>query len=141
MKNKNCKNKIQNNHKQKLKKNLTLGIIFVIMLIIIKILLIPKLQKLESKYSPTIKIEHKIKNENLYIKINIKSQNIKNLGKSNIEVYLDNKLIENNMIYIDKINYTLYTNVAYRKEVLLNIVLINQKGDKAYFSKKLDLGG
>ncbi|AHH09791.1 Hypothetical protein BPA_0068600 [Borrelia parkeri SLO] len=111
------------------------------MLIIIKILLIPKLQKLESKYSPTIKIEHKIKNENLYIKINIKSQNIKNLGKSNIEVYLDNKLIENNMIYIDKINYTLYTNVAYRKEVLLNIVLINQKGDKAYFSKKLDLGG
>ncbi|AHE62495.1 hypothetical protein X966_00760 [Borrelia parkeri HR1] len=141
MKNKNCKNKIQNNHKQRLKKNLTLGIIFVIMLIIIKILLIPKLQKLESKYRPNITIEHKIKNENLYIKINIKSQNIKNLGKSNIEVYLDNKLIENNMIYIDKINYTLYTNVAYRKEVLLNIVLINQKGDKAYFSKKLDLGG
>ncbi|WP_236842840.1 hypothetical protein [Borrelia turicatae] len=111
------------------------------MLIIIKIVFIPKLQKLESKYRPTITIEHKIKNENLYIKINIKSQNIKNLGKANIEVYLDNKLIENNMIYIDKINYTLYTNVAYRKEGLLNIVLINQKGDKAYFSKRLDLGG
>ncbi|WP_421622928.1 hypothetical protein R5397_03630 [Borrelia sp. MN22-0132] len=141
MRNKNCKSKVQNNHKQRIKKNLTLGIIFVIMLIIIKIVLIPKLQKLESKYNPTITIEHKIKNENLYIKINIKSQNMKDLGKANIEVYLDNKLIENNMIYIDKINYTLYTNVAYRKKGLLNIVLINQKGDKAYFSKRLNLGG
>ncbi|AHH08118.1 Hypothetical protein BAN_0099702 (plasmid) [Borrelia anserina BA2] len=45
------------------------------------------------------------------------------------------------MIYIDKINYTLYTNVAYRNESLLNIILINQKVNKSYFSKRLDLGG
>ncbi|AHH03116.1 Hypothetical protein BHY_0165 [Borrelia nietonii YOR] len=141
MENKNCKEKIQNKHKQRLKKNLILGIIFVIILIIIKVILIPKLQKLESKYNPTITIEHKIKNKNLYIKINIKSHDIKALGKANIEVYLDNKLIENNIIYIDKIHYTLYTNVAYRNEGLLNIVLINQRGDKAYFSKRLNFGG
>ncbi|ETZ18207.1 hypothetical protein BDCR2A_00180 [Borrelia duttonii CR2A] len=45
------------------------------------------------------------------------------------------------MIYIDKINYTLYTNVAYKNESLLNIMLITQKGYKAYFNKRLDLGG
>ncbi|WP_259662746.1 hypothetical protein [Borrelia miyamotoi] len=111
------------------------------MLIIIKVVLIPKLKKLESRYNPNITIEHKIDNKNLYIKINIKNHNIKDLGKANIEVFLDNKLIENNIIYIDKINYTLYTNVAYKNENLLNIMLINKRGDKAYFSKKLDLGG
>ncbi|AHH10311.1 hypothetical protein bcCo53_000151 [Borrelia coriaceae] len=141
MKNKNYKYQIHNNHKQRIKKHLTLGIILVIMLIIIKVVLIPKLQKLEHKYKPTLTIEHKIKNKNLYIKINIQNNNIKDLGKSNIEVYLDNKLIENNMIYIDKIHYTLYTNVAYRNESLLNIILINHRGDEAYYSKRLKLGG
>ncbi|AGT27151.1 hypothetical protein bmLB2001_000149 [Borrelia miyamotoi] len=137
MRNKNCKKK----YKTRIKKHLILGIIFVIMLIIIKVVLIPKLKKLESRYNPRITIEHKIDNKNLYIKINIKNHNIKDLGKANIEVFLDNKLIENNVIYIDKINYTLYTNVAYKNENLLNIMLINKRGDKAYFSKRLDLGG
>ncbi|AHH08117.1 Hypothetical protein BAN_0099703 (plasmid) [Borrelia anserina BA2] len=42
------------------------------MLIIIKIVLIPKLQKLESRYKTIITIKHKIKNENPHNKINIK---------------------------------------------------------------------
>ncbi|AWG42547.1 hypothetical protein CR532_00780 [Candidatus Borreliella tachyglossi] len=141
MKSRDCKSKIQNKYKQKLKKHLTIGIIFVIMLIVLKIILIPTLKNTEKNYKPIIAIEHKTKDANLYLKINIKSNNKKELGKASLEVYLDNKLIENNMIYIDKIDYTLYTNVAYKNESLLTIMLINHKGEKTYFSKKLIFGG
>ncbi|ACH93113.1 hypothetical protein [Borrelia duttonii] len=141
MKNNNCKYKVEETNKKLLKKKLMLGIIFVIILITTKVIIIPKLQKIENKHNPTITIEHKIKNKNLYLKINIQNNDIKYFGKANIELYLDSKLVENNMIYIDKINYTLYTNVAYKNESLLNIMLITQKGYKAYFNKRLDLGG
>ena len=96
--------------------------------------------KSELSYKPVVVIEYTKRNKILYLKINIQSQN-KDLGKASLEVYLDNKLIENNMIYIDKINYTLYTNAVYRNESLLNVILINQRGNKAYFSKTLDFGG
>ncbi|AYE36719.1 hypothetical protein DB313_00780 [Borrelia turcica IST7] len=140
MRNKDCITKKQRKYKQRLTKHLIVGIIFVIMLFIIKIALIPAFTKSELSYKPVVVIEHTKKNKTLHLKINIQSQN-KDLGKASLEVYLDNKLIENNMIYIDKINYTLYTNVAYRNESLLNVILINQKGNKAYFSKTLDFGG
>ncbi|UGQ15854.1 hypothetical protein [Borrelia sp. RT5S] len=110
------------------------------MLFVIKIVFIPDFKKSELKYKPRVTIEYTKENKNLYIKINIQSPN-KELGKANLEIYLDDKLIENNMIYIDKINYTLYTSVAYRNEVLLNVILINEKGDRVYFSKLLDFGG
>ncbi|WP_024654101.1 hypothetical protein [Borrelia persica] len=141
MKNNHCKYIIEDKNKKLLKKKLILGIIFVLILITTKVIIIPKLQNLENKYKPIITIEHTIKNNNLYLKINIQNNDIKYLGKANIELYLDNKLIENNMIYIDKINYTLYTNVAYKNESLLNIMLITQRGYKAYFNKGLNLGG
>ena len=140
MRQENCKTQTQSNYNRRLKKHLVTGAFFVIMLFVIKIVFIPDFKKSELKYKPRVTIEYTKENKNLYLKINIQSPN-KELGKANLEIYLDDKLIENNMIYIDKINYTLYTSVAYRNEVLLNVILINEKGDRVYFSKLLDFGG
>ncbi|WKC57733.1 hypothetical protein [Borrelia sp. P9F1] len=111
------------------------------MLFVIKILLIPELKKSgRLGHEPTVVIEYKKGNKNLYLKINIQSPN-EDLGKASLEIYLDNKLIENNMIYIDKINYTLYTSLEYRDEVLLSVILVNKRGNQFYFGKQLNFGG
>ncbi|UER67355.1 hypothetical protein LKV13_00760 [Borrelia sp. BU AG58] len=110
------------------------------MLFVIKIALIPELAKSKLKYEPKITIEYTKGNKSLSLKINIQSQD-KDPGKVSLDIYLDNKLIENNVIYIDKINYTLYTNVEYRNETLLSVVLINKRGDRVYFSEPLNFGG
>ncbi|WKC74988.1 hypothetical protein QIA36_01320 [Borreliella yangtzensis] len=142
MKKINCNQQLEIKYQKKLKKHLIVGIIFVIILLFFKILLIPKIQNYEnSKNNIKMMVSYKQNKDKLSIKINIQTQKNSNLGKAKLDIYLDNKLIERNMLYINSKNFTTYANVIYQNESLLSIILDSNGNNNVFYSKKIKTRG
>ncbi|MBB6043089.1 hypothetical protein QIA34_01320 [Borreliella yangtzensis] len=142
MKKINCNQQLEIKYQKKLKKHLIVGIIFVIILLFFKILLIPKIQNYENnKNNIKMVISYKQNKDKLSIKINIQTQKNSSLGKAKLDIYLDNKLIERNMLYINSKNFTTYANVIYQNESLLSIILNSNGNNNVFYSKKIKTRG
>lgn len=142
MKKINYNQQLEIKYQKKLKKHLIVGIIFVIILLFFKILLIPKIQNYENnKNNLKMVISYKQNKDKLSIKINIQTQKNSNLGKAKLDIYLDNKLIERNMLYINSKNFTTYANVIYQNESLLSIILNSNGNNNVFYSKKIKTRG
>ncbi|MCD2375242.1 hypothetical protein LRB56_03430, partial [Borreliella burgdorferi] len=124
MKKINCNQKLEIEYQKKMKKHIIIGIIFVAILLFFKILLIPRIQNHENnKNNIKMIISCKQDKNRLSLKINIKTKKTSNLGKAKLDIYLDSKLIESNLLYISSKNFTTYANIIYQNESLLSIIL------------------
>ncbi|MCD2320545.1 hypothetical protein, partial [Borreliella burgdorferi] len=124
MKKINCNQKLEIEYQKKMKKHIIIGIIFVAILLFFKILLIPRIQNHENnKNNIKMIISYKQDKNRLSLKINIKTKKTSNLGKAKLDIYLDSKLIESNLLYISSKNFTTYANIIYQNESLLSIIL------------------
>ncbi|APS98377.1 hypothetical protein Bmayo_00765 [Borreliella mayonii] len=138
MKKINCNQQIEIEYQKKLKKHIIIGIIFVIILLFFKILLIPRIQNHENnKTNIKMIISHKQDKNRLSLKINIKTKKITNLGKAKLDIYLDNRLIESNMFYINRKNFTTYANIIYQNEGLLSIILKSNGNNNVFYTKRI----
>ncbi|WNY66537.1 hypothetical protein [Borreliella lusitaniae] len=138
MKKINCNQQLEVEYQKKMKKHIIVGIIFVIILLFLKILLIPRIQNRE-KNENNIKmiISYKQDKSRLSLRINIKTKKISNLGKAKLDIYLDNRLIESNMLYISSKNFKTYANIIYQNESLLSIILKSNDNNNAFYSKRI----
>ncbi|WP_424632263.1 hypothetical protein [Borreliella lusitaniae] len=138
MKKINCNQQLEVEYQKKMKKHIIVGIIFVIILLFLKILLIPRIQNRE-KNENNIKmiISYKQDKSRLSLRINIKTKKISNLGKAKLDIYLDNRLIESNMLYISSKNFKTYANIIYQNESLLSIILKSNNNNNAFYSKRI----
>ncbi|SCW35167.1 hypothetical protein SAMN02983004_00700 [Borreliella japonica] len=142
MKKINCNQQLEIEYQKKLKKHIIIGIVFVIILLFFKILLIPKIQNHENnKNNIKMIVNYKQEKSRLSIKINIKTKKISNLGKAKLDIYLDNKLIESNMIYISSKNFTTYAKIIYQNESLLSIILKSNGNNNVFYSKRIKSRG
>ncbi|WPM06139.1 hypothetical protein QIA41_03520 [Borreliella sinica] len=138
MKKINCNQQLEIEYQEKLKKHIIIGIIFVIILLFFKILLIPRIQNLENnKNNIKMTISYQQDKSKLSLKINIKTKKPSDLGKAKLDIYLDNKLIESNMLYIGNKNFTTYANIIYQNESLLSIILKSNGNSNAFYSKRI----
>ncbi|EEF84696.1 hypothetical protein QIA25_01365 [Borreliella spielmanii] len=139
MKKNNYNQQVEIKYQKKLKKHIIVGIIFVIILLFFKILLIPRIQNLENnKNNIKMIISYKQNKNRLSLKINIKTKKFSNLGKAKLDIYLDNRLIESNMLYISNKNFTTYANIIYKNESLLSIILkSNDNNNSVFYSKRI----
>ncbi|WP_151060552.1 hypothetical protein [Borreliella turdi] len=125
-------------YQKKLKKHIIIGAIFVIILLFFKILLIPKIQNHKNnKNNIKMIISYKQEKNKLLLKINIKTKKISNLGKAKLDIYLDNRLIESNMLYISSKNFTSYANIIYQNESLLSIILKSNDNNNIFYNKRI----
>ncbi|WKD00517.1 hypothetical protein QIA01_00755 [Borreliella americana] len=138
MKKINCNQQIEIEYKKKIKKHIIIGIIFVVILLFFKILLIPKIQNHENnKNNIKMIISYKQDKNKLSLKINIKTKKTSNLGKAKLDIYLDSRLIESNMLYISSKNFTTYANIIYQNESLLSIILKSNGNNNVFYSKRI----
>ncbi len=82
-------------------------------------------------------ISYKQDKSKLSLKINIKTKKISNLGKAKLDIYLDNRLIESNMLYISSKNFTTYANIIYQNESLLSIILKSNGNKNIFYNKRI----
>ncbi|WKC87847.1 hypothetical protein [Borreliella japonica] len=142
MKKINCNQQLEIEYQKKLKKHIIVGIVFVLILLFFKILLIPKIQNHENnKNNIKMIVNYKQEKSGLSIKINIKTKKISNLGKAKLDIYLDNRLIESNMIYISSKNFTTYAKIIYQNESLLSIILKSNGNNNVFYSKRIKSRG
>ncbi|WNY65634.1 hypothetical protein QIA45_00750 [Borreliella andersonii] len=139
MKKINCNQQTEIEYQKKLKKHIITGVIFIVILLFFKILLIPRIQNHEnSKNNIEMIISYTQYKNKLSLKINIKTKKQSNLGKAKLDIYLDSRLIESNMIYIDSKNFTTYANIIYQNESLLSIILkSNGNNNNVFYSKRI----
>ncbi len=136
MKKINCNQKLEIEYQKKMKKHIIIGIIFVAILLFFKILLIPRIQNHENnKNNIKMIISYKQDKNRLSLKINIKTKKTSNLGKAKLDIYLDSKLIESNLLYISSKNFTTYANIIYQNESLLSIILKSNGNNNVFYSK------
>lgn len=136
MKKINCNQKLEIEYQKKMKKHIIIGIIFVAILLFFKILLIPRIQNHENnKNNIKMIISYKQDKNRLSLKINIKTKKTTNLGKAKLDIYLDSKLIESNLLYISSKNFTTYANIIYQNESLLSIILKSNGNNNVFYSK------
>ncbi|AJA89993.1 hypothetical protein OY14_00755 [Borreliella chilensis] len=129
---------LETEYRKKLKKHIIVGTIFVIILLFFKIVLIPKIQNHENnKNNIKIIISYKQNKNRLSLKINIATNKISYLGKAKLDIYLNNRLIESNMIYISSKNFTTYANIIYQNESLLSIILKSNGNNNVFYSKRI----
>ncbi|QFI14303.1 hypothetical protein QIA37_01325 [Borrelia sp. CA_690] len=142
MKKINCNQKIEIEYQKKMKKHIIIGIIFVIILLFFKILLIPILQNHEkNKNNIKMTISYKQKKNRLSLKMSIKTKTLSTLGKAKLDIYLDNRLIESQMLYISSKNFTTYANIIYQNESLLSIILKSNDNKNVFYSKRIKSRG
>lgn len=138
MKKINCNQKLEIEYQKKMKKHIIIGIIFVVILLFFKILLIPRIQNHENnKNNIKMIISYKQDKNRLSLKINIKTKKTSNLGKAKLDIYLDSKLIESNLLYISSKNFTTYANIIYQNESLLSIILKSNGNNNVFYSKRI----
>lgn len=138
MKKINCNQQLEIEYQKKMKKHIIVGLIFVIILLFFKILLIPRIQNLENnKNNIKMTISYKQDKSKLSLKINIKTKKISNLGKAKLDIYLDNRLIESNILYISSKNFTTYANIIYQNESLLSIILKSNGNKNIFYNKRI----
>ncbi|WKC75895.1 hypothetical protein [Borreliella valaisiana] len=137
-----CNQQIEIKYQKKLKKHIIVGIIFVIILLFFKILLIPRIQNYENnKDNVKMIISYKQDKGKLSLKLKIQTKKISNLGKAKLDIYLDNRLIESNMLYISSKNFTTYANIIYQNESLLSIILKSTGNNNVFYSKRIKTRG
>ncbi|EEE18927.1 hypothetical protein VSX38_00755 [Borreliella burgdorferi] len=138
MKKINCNQKLEIEYQKKMKKHIIIGIIFVAILLFFKILLIPRIQNHENnKNNIKMIISYKQDKNRLSLKINIKTKKTSNLGKAKLDIYLDSKLIESNLLYISSKNFTTYANIIYQNESLLSIILKSNGNNNVFYNKRI----
>ncbi|WKC77734.1 hypothetical protein QIA30_01305 [Borreliella turdi] len=138
MKKINYNQQLEIEYQKKLKKHIIIGTIFVIILLFFKILLIPKIQNHKNnKNNIKMIISYKQEKNKLLLKINIKTKKISNLGKAKLDIYLDNRLIESNLLYISSKNFTSYANIIYQNESLLSIILKSSDNNNIFYNKRI----
>ncbi|EEG99029.1 conserved hypothetical protein [Borreliella burgdorferi 118a] len=138
MKKINCNQKLEIEYQKKMKKHIIIGIIFVAILLFFKILLIPRIQNHENnKNNIKMIISCKQDKNRLSLKINIKTKKTSNLGKAKLDIYLDSKLIESNLLYISSKNFTTYANIIYQNESLLSIILKSNGNNNVFYNKRI----
>ncbi|WKC85097.1 hypothetical protein [Borreliella lusitaniae] len=138
MKKINCDQQLEVEYQKRMKKHIFVGIIFVIILLFLKILLIPRIQNREkNENNINMIISYKQDKSRLSLTINIKTKKISNLGKAKLDIYLDNRLIESNILYISSKNFKTYANIIYQNESLLSIILKSNDNNNAFYSKRI----
>ncbi|MCD2382287.1 hypothetical protein [Borreliella americana] len=138
MKKINCNQQLEIEYQKKIKKHIIIGIIFVVILLFFKIVLIPRIQNHENnKNNIKMIISYKQDKNRLALRINIKTKKTSNLGKAKLDIYLDSRLIESNMLYISSKNFTTYANIIYQNESLLSIILKSNDNNNVFYSKRI----